>query len=95
MEEFNDSCTFLPYHSKSVIYHLSRNLPLHTLIYVSVLSCTCAQSSKKASAGHGKKNPPLELTEDQKQEIREAFDLFDTDGSGKTRALLYYVFVLC
>lgn len=23
-----------------------------------------------------------ELTEDQKQEIREAFDLFDTDGSG-------------
>lgn len=23
------------------------------------------------------------LTEEQKQEIREAFDLFDTDGSGK------------
>lgn len=23
-----------------------------------------------------------ELTEEQKQEIREAFDLFDTDGSG-------------
>ncbi|CAO2593192.1 Cetn1, partial [Lemmus lemmus] len=28
-----------------------------------------------------KKNPP-ELTEDQKQEVREAFDLFDSDGSG-------------
>lgn len=35
--------------------------------------------SKKPSA---KKNPPPQLTDDQKQEIREAFDLFDTDGSG-------------
>lgn len=26
------------------------------------------------------------LTEEQKQEIREAFDLFDTDGSGALRA---------
>ena len=26
--------------------------------------------------------PKNELTEEQKQEIREAFDLFDTDGSG-------------
>ena len=26
--------------------------------------------------------PKLELTEEQKQDIREAFDLFDTDGSG-------------
>merc|ERR1712071_677939 len=34
----------------------------------------------KKSAG-AKKNVP-ELTEEQKQEIREAFDLFDTDGSG-------------
>jgi len=29
-----------------------------------------------------KKQGPPELTEDQKAEIREAFDLFDTDGSG-------------
>ena len=29
-----------------------------------------------------KKGAPPDLTEDQKQEIREAFDLFDTDGSG-------------
>merc|ERR1739848_905326 len=29
-----------------------------------------------------KKGPKPELTEEQKQEIREAFDLFDTDGSG-------------
>ena len=26
--------------------------------------------------------PKNELTEEQKQEIREAFDLFDADGSG-------------
>lgn len=29
-----------------------------------------------------KKKSKFELTEEQKQEIREAFDLFDTDGSG-------------
>merc|ERR1712072_210382 len=34
----------------------------------------CSQGSEEAG-----KN---ELTEEQKQEIREAFDLFDTDGSG-------------
>ncbi len=33
----------------------------------------------KAGAAKAKK---FELTEEQKQEIREAFDLFDTDGSG-------------
>jgi Ca2+-binding EF-hand superfamily protein len=48
-----------------------------------------SQSSKTKSSSiikkpaAGKKGPPLELTEDQKQEIREAFDLFDTDGSGE------------
>jgi len=31
----------------------------------------------------GKAGKP-ELTEEQKQEIKEAFDLFDTDGSGNT-----------
>lgn len=30
----------------------------------------------------GAKSKKFELTEEQKQEIREAFDLFDTDGSG-------------
>ena len=40
----------------------------------------------RAAAGRGgkaaNKNKKFELTEEQKQEIREAFDLFDTDGSG-------------
>jgi len=30
--------------------------------------------------------PRPDLTEEQKQEIREAFDLFDADGSGKIDA---------
>ncbi len=37
------------------------------------------QAAKRAGGAKGKK---FELTEEQKQEIREAFDLFDTDGSG-------------
>ncbi|KAL7525106.1 hypothetical protein ACHAXR_002436 [Thalassiosira sp. AJA248-18] len=44
-------------------------------------------ATKPAAAGRKKpvatkKSAPPELTDDQKQEIREAFDLFDTDGSG-------------
>merc|ERR1711904_231228 len=36
-----------------------------------------------SNAAKGAKRPgKSELTEEQKQEIREAFDLFDTDGSG-------------
>lgn len=38
-----------------------------------------ASSSKRGGA----KSKKFELTEEQKQEIREAFDLFDTDGSGE------------
>ncbi|XP_004606065.1 centrin-1 [Sorex araneus] len=45
-----------------------------------------ASSFKKQSVGsasHKKKmGPKPELTEEQKQEVREAFDLFDADGSG-------------
>ena len=35
-----------------------------------------------AGGGRKKTGPKPELTEEQKQEIREAFDLFDADGSG-------------
>jgi len=43
-----------------------------------------SSSSVKPKRKSGGKTP--ELTEDQKQEIREAFDLFDTDGSGQIDA---------
>ncbi|XP_055148601.1 centrin-1 [Symphalangus syndactylus] len=45
-----------------------------------------ASSFKKPSAASTSQKrkvaPKPELTEDQKQEVREAFDLFDVDGSG-------------
>ena len=40
-------------------------------------------SYRKPAAKAGEKKAKFELTEEQKQEIREAFDLFDTDGSGE------------
>ena len=36
----------------------------------------------KQNAAAGGKGQRFELTDEQKLEIREAFDLFDTDGSG-------------
>merc|ERR1719164_441664 len=42
-----------------------------------------ASRAKGPASSRGKgKGGKAELTEEQKQEIREAFDLFDTDGSG-------------
>ncbi|XP_044513664.1 centrin-2-like [Gracilinanus agilis] len=45
-----------------------------------------ASTTKKPNMGPSlprrKLEPKPELSEDQKQEIREAFDLFDTDGTG-------------
>mmetsp|Transcript_1057 Transcript_1057/g.1381 ORF Transcript_1057/g.1381 Transcript_1057/m.1381 type:complete len:171 (-) Transcript_1057:220-732(-) len=43
-----------------------------------------AYANRRAPGGRGggAKSKKFELTEEQKQEIREAFDLFDTDGSG-------------
>ena len=43
-----------------------------------IFSTTMASRRGGAAA----KSKKFELTEEQKQEIREAFDLFDTDGSG-------------
>uniref|UniRef100_A0A7S3GD99 EF-hand domain-containing protein n=1 Tax=Palpitomonas bilix TaxID=652834 RepID=A0A7S3GD99_9EUKA len=36
----------------------------------------------KKAGGRKKGGGKIELTEEQRQELREAFDLFDTDGSG-------------
>jgi hypothetical protein len=52
------------------------------------LGGSCALDLVQARRGVGAKKPAaagkFELTEEQKQEIREAFDLFDTDGSGES-----------
>jgi|UniRef100_A0A7S4D3C0 centrin-3 len=45
------------------------------------------RSPRTASAAvRGKKKNKFELTEEQKQEIREAFELFDTDKNGQVDA---------
>ncbi|KAM9795163.1 uncharacterized protein cetn4 [Neosynchiropus ocellatus] len=40
------------------------------------------RKSAPATSQRKKTGPKIELTEEQKQEIKEAFDLFDTDGTG-------------
>ena len=51
--------------------------------YFVVLRANGSMSAARGGARGGKaKGGKPELTEEQKQEIREAFDLFDTDGSG-------------
>lgn len=58
------------------------------LVFHSVLCLPQATSAKRPSLQgpvpppRKKTTPKPELTEEQKQEIREAFELFDTDGSG-------------
>jgi len=52
---------------------------------MSSLKKSAAASSSKSSASRGGAQR-AELTEEQKQEIKEAFDLFDTDGSEKIDA---------
>ncbi|XP_035720898.1 caltractin-like [Vespa mandarinia] len=42
-----------------------------------------ASTSKKNSSSRRKAVSKIELTEDQKADIKEAFDLFDPDGTGK------------
>lgn len=44
------------------------------------------KTKKSSSTTSAAAKTPIELTEEQRQEIREAFDLFDTDGSGSIDA---------
>ena len=62
-------------------------IPNQVLTFSLLLLPTFPQPFQSAAASRGgkpvaKKAAKFELTEEQKQEIREAFDLFDTDGSG-------------
>lgn len=45
-----------------------------------------ASSTSNKPSGGGAARAKIELTEEQRQEIKEAFDLFDTDGSGSIDA---------
>ena len=46
------------------------------------ISLRCAAFGASRFQGFTMKFHRQELTDEQKQEIKEAFDLFDTDGSG-------------
>ena len=52
-----------------------------SIIYVCLLQSNYRKSNL-GGAQRKKTGPKPELTEEQKQEIREAFDLFDADGTG-------------
>ncbi|NWI81158.1 CETN2 protein, partial [Dryoscopus gambensis] len=43
---------------------------------------SCKKPSLGAAAQRKRASPKLELPEEQRREVREAFELFDTDGSG-------------
>lgn len=47
-----------------------------------VFQASSYRKSVPSSSQRKKTVTKIELTEEQKQEIKEAFDLFDTDGSG-------------
>ena len=51
------------------------------------------KKSNLGGASRKKTGPKPDLTEEQKQEIREAFDLFDADGSGTIDAKELKVFL--
>lgn len=56
---------------------------LFLLIHYFILNGDCFSYVKKpTTAPKARARQRPELTEEQRQEIREAFDLFDTDGSG-------------
>lgn len=55
-------------------------------IFIYFIQASATNQIKRPALGGGAKKRPTgsrpELTEEQKTEIREAFDLFDADGSG-------------
>lgn len=59
---------------KNIKFNIKRNN--------TTMSYSASKARKSASSTNAKKGAAPELTEEQRQEIREAFDLFDTDGSG-------------
>ena len=64
--------------------HAASLLPLTATPHCLVIVSQASGYRKPTATAHNKKKsgPKPDLTEEQKQEIREAFDLFDTDGSG-------------
>jgi len=89
MEHRACACACAPAAARGIVDAL-REHPLLFIFCLTFLLRWCGSSvhsrqayaKKGAGKGGAQKSKKFELTEEQKQEIREAFDLFDTDGSG-------------
>lgn len=55
---------------------------MHGIMYLQTSQYKKPSVGSAVSAQRKKTGAKPELTEEQKQEIREAFDLFDADGTG-------------
>lgn len=78
-----------PLYQSDVIINILLLLATSGFLFPSPPLSVCKATSAKRPSLQGPVPPPRkkttpkpELTEEQKQEIREAFELFDTDGSG-------------
>ncbi|KAM7000515.1 uncharacterized protein cetn4 [Tautogolabrus adspersus] len=56
--------------------------PVYKHIFILLLKASGYRKPAPSAVQRKKAGLKIELTEEQKQEIKEAFDLFDTDGSG-------------
>ncbi|XP_008324868.2 caltractin [Cynoglossus semilaevis] len=83
-----DSCRASKETKKTVsaagfVYVQQENSTLTTILRKSFTNMASGYRKQTPAANPRKKIPPnIELTEEQRQEIKEAFDLFDTDGTG-------------
>lgn len=71
------TCRFLCCPCKCSTLNKMATTSLCLLLQASSYRKPVPSASQRKKAG-----PKIELTEEQKQEIKEAFDLFDTDGTG-------------
>ena len=65
-----------------IIDHFLAQIIVHAIKFDTFQSNPNYKKPAVGAAQRKKTGPKPELTEEQKQEIREAFDLFDADGTG-------------
>jgi hypothetical protein len=72
-------------HFPQTLTHITTMLRFEFHFFTSTNICDSTNRKNNLSSSSTRKanKGKQELTEEQKQEIREAFDLFDTDGNGK------------
>lgn len=91
------NCQHFQEHSRYTLFYKKGNMISSLIVshlLCSIWTNNINETFEPSQASYGKKTtlagggarkkggPKPELTDEQRQEIREAFDLFDTDGSG-------------